>query len=254
MRNQKLSRRKFMRESAAGLAAGSAAGAAVGAALANPGLAAAQTVGVKSADLPDFTIKEVKVYVVDLTNFHKLNSSETGEIVAIVTHDGVEGNYTLGNRGRTENWLAWAKPNLTGRSVIELLPTLTATSGMKGPGGFGGPRPRPAPPGTGPGAISTRPPVAPGPAPSFGTMTRGGGTWPNNYPAAAVIGFWNILGKEVNQPVYKILGGGVKDRMMAYASSQHLAAVEDYVADVQKAKALGYKGYKIHPGRGQHAN
>ncbi len=60
---------------------------------------------MKPADLPDFTIKEVKVYVVDLTNFHKLNSSETGEIVSIVTHDGIEGNYTLGNRSRTENWL-----------------------------------------------------------------------------------------------------------------------------------------------------
>lgn len=39
---------------------------------------------------------------------------------------------------------------------------------------------------------------------------------------------------------------------MAYASSQHLPAVEDYVPDVLKAKQLGYKGYKIHPGSGQH--
>ena len=62
MRNQKFSRRNFLRDSAVGVAAGSA----LGAALANPALAAAQTVGVKPADLPDFTIKEVKVYVVDL--------------------------------------------------------------------------------------------------------------------------------------------------------------------------------------------
>ncbi len=137
MRNQKFSRRNFLRDSAVGVAAGSA----LGTALANPGLAAAQTVGVKPADLPDFTIKEVKVYVVDLGNLHKLNSSETGEIVSIVTHDGIEGNYTLGNRSRTENWLAWAKPALTGKNVLELLPTLTATTGMKSIGGFGGPRP-----------------------------------------------------------------------------------------------------------------
>ena len=39
---------------------------------------------------------------------------------------------------------------------------------------------------------------------------------------------------------------------MAYASSNHLAAIEDYVPDVLKAKQLGYKGYKIHPGAGQH--
>lgn len=251
MRNQKFSRRNFLRDSALGAAAASTAGAAVGAALANPAAAAARAVDVKPSDLPDFTIKEVKVYVVDLTNLHKLNSSETGEIVSIVTHDGIEGNYTLGNRSRTENWLEWAKPNLTGKSVLELLPTLTATSGMKSPGGFGGPRPRPAPPGTGPGGISTRPPGA-NSQPSFDFRTRGGGTWPNNYTSAADICFWDILGKAVNQPIYKIMGGGAKDRLMAYASSQHLAAVEDYVADVTKAKSLGYKGYKIHPGRGQH--
>jgi L-alanine-DL-glutamate epimerase-like enolase superfamily enzyme len=66
---------------------------------------------------------------------------------------------------------------------------------------------------------------------------------------------WDILGKAVNRPIYKILSGGAptKERMMAYASSQHLPTVEDYVPDVLKAKQLGYKAYKIHPGGGQHA-
>src|ERR1017187_5005219 len=100
MPNQKFSRRNFLRDSAIGVAS-----TAVGAALADPGLAAAQSVGVKKADLPDFTIKEVKVYVTDMTGIHKLNSTETGEIVSIVTHDGIEGNYALGNRNRTEHWL-----------------------------------------------------------------------------------------------------------------------------------------------------
>jgi L-alanine-DL-glutamate epimerase-like enolase superfamily enzyme len=40
--------------------------------------------------------------------------------------------------------------------------------------------------------------------------------------------------------------------MMGYASSQHLQSIEDYVPDALKAKQLGYKGYKIHPGSGQH--
>ena len=61
---------------------------------------------------------------------------------------------------------------------------------------------------------------------------------------------WDILGKAVNRPIYKILGG-TKDRVMAYASSQHLPNVEDYVADALAAKEQGYKGYKIHPGGGQ---
>ena len=61
---------------------------------------------------------------------------------------------------------------------------------------------------------------------------------------------WDILGKAVNRPIYKLLGG-TKDRVLAYASSQHLPNVEDYVADALAAKEQGYKGYKIHPGGGQ---
>jgi len=84
-----------------------------------------------------------------------------------------------------------------------------------------------------------------------GFVNRGGGTWPNYYTAAAEIAMWDLLGKAVDRPIYKILGG-TKDRIMAYASSQHLAAVEDYVPDILKAKEEGYVGYKIHPGNGQH--
>jgi L-alanine-DL-glutamate epimerase-like enolase superfamily enzyme len=83
-----------------------------------------------------------------------------------------------------------------------------------------------------------------------GPGNRGGGTWPNYYTAAAEICMWDILGKAVNRPIYKLLGGA-KDRIMAYASSQHLPNVEDYVADALSAKEQGYKGYKIHPGGGQ---
>jgi hypothetical protein len=43
------------------------------AALGNPIAAAAQSVGVKAGDLPDLTIKEVKVYVTDLGNYRSLN-------------------------------------------------------------------------------------------------------------------------------------------------------------------------------------
>ena len=85
---------------------------------------------------------------------------------------------------------------------------------------------------------------------AMGTSNRGGGTWPNFYTAAAEICMWDILGKAVNRPIYKLLGG-TKDRVLAYASSQHLPNVEDYVADALAAKELGYKGYKIHPGGGQ---
>ena len=247
------SRRGFL-GATAGLTAG--AGFSV---LADPAAAAAGAVGVKSGDLPDLTIKEVKVYVSDVSKYRRLNSTETGEILSVVTASGIEGNYTIGNRNLTKGWLEWAKARLLGKSVIDVLPTLTSTSGMKGPAGFDSAIPRGRP-----GAAHFVPsPPGPGWTPAFGgdavegsgLMTRGGGTWPNFYAAAADVCLWDILGKAVDRPIYKILGGGTtsKDKVLAYASSQHLDSIEDYVADVLKAKAQGYKGYKIHPGAGQHA-
>jgi L-alanine-DL-glutamate epimerase-like enolase superfamily enzyme len=260
------------------------AAAAGFAALGNPIGAAAQAAGVKPGDLPDLTIKEVKVYVTDISKIpRKLNSPETGELLSIVTNSGIEGNYTIGDRNATPGWLDWAKPALVGKNLMDLLPTLTSTSGMKGTGGFhggaaggGGGGARRAPgAGAGAGAGAGRGAGGGGGAPGFGAiggngthsafegpaiqgsglMTRGGGTWPNYYTAAADVCLWDILGKAVNKPIYKILSGGTptKDRMMAYASSLHLAAIEDYVPDVLKAKAMGFKAYKIHPGAGQHA-
>src|ERR1035437_836329 len=225
------------------MATGSAAGFA---ALADPGVAAAQSVGVKKGDLPDLTVKQVKVYVTSVDNIHRLNGSETGEILSVVTNSGIEGNYTIGNRERTTGWLEWAKATLVGKNVVDLLPALNATSGMKSAGGLNS-RAR-----TGGGAGQR----AAGPArPSMGNFvavpSRSGGSWPDYKAAAADVCLWDILGKAVDRPFYKILGGN-KDRMMAYASSQHLPSIEDYVPDALKAKEQGYKGYKIHPGSGQH--
>jgi L-alanine-DL-glutamate epimerase-like enolase superfamily enzyme len=239
MMKDPVTRRNFFTATAAGTTAGFAA-------LADPGVAAAQAVGVKKGDLPDLTVKQVKVYVTDTANIHRLNGSETGEILSVVTHSGIEGNYTIGNRERTTGWLEWAKGALVGQNVVDLLPTLSATSGMKGAGGFnarartgGGPNQRPA---------NAAAPVA---GNFVAVPSRSGGSWPDYKAAAADICLWDILGKAVDRPIYKILGGK-KDRMMAYASSQHLPSIEDYVPDALKAKEQGYKGYKIHPGSGQH--
>src|ERR1039457_941973 len=128
---ENVSRRSFLGASAGFAAAGLSA-------VANPMAAAAQSVGVKPGDLPDLTIKEVKVYVTDISQIHKLNSPESGELLSIVTNSGIEGNYTIGDRNATPGWLEWAKPALVGKSIMDLLPTLTSTTGMKGPGGFDG--------------------------------------------------------------------------------------------------------------------
>ena len=252
MLNRKASRRGFLSAAAAGSFAALEA-------LADPPQAAAQAAGVKKTDFPDMTIKEVKVYVAKLDGLRKLNSSETGEIVSIVTNSGVEGNYTIGNRSLTVGWLEWAKPALIGKNVMELLPAITSTNGLKsaygpgiggrggGRGGTGGGGGR----GGGGGAANAGRGITPGAiGGGFGYGTRGGGTWPNYYTATAEIALWDLLGKQVNRPIYKLLGGA-KDRLPCYASSQHLPNWEDFGPDVAKAKEEGYLAYKIHPGQGQ---
>ena len=109
MKTADLTRRRFIGGSAYGTAAGAIA-------LWDPGLLAAQSAGVKRSDLTDLIIKEVKAYVTDMTNIHRLNGTETGELLSVVTTSGIEGNYTIGNRNHTEGWLEWAKAHLVGKS------------------------------------------------------------------------------------------------------------------------------------------
>src|ERR1700760_2540735 len=121
---RQFSRRDFLGTSALGLA-----GAA---ALANPARAAADAAGVGPGDLPDLTIKEVKVYVTKLgPAIRRINSPESGEIVSLVTASGIEGNYTLGNRVAGTGWLEYAKSVCLGNSVLDLLPRLVAGLNQK---------------------------------------------------------------------------------------------------------------------------
>ena len=191
MATSKVSRRNFLSASALGPLAGAAA-------VADPGRAAAQAVGVKPADLPDLTIKEVKVYVLG-----------RGQLASIVTNSGIEGNYTLANRywhpnWSNQGWLDYAKRTLARQE-----------------------RSRPS-------ALTSQ----------WDPEQRRLGQ--SSYASAIDNCLWDILGKAVGLPVYRILGA-YRDKVLAYASSQHLETVEDFVEDVKKCKAEGFTAYKIHP-------
>src|ERR1035437_5008534 len=86
------------------------ASAAAVSSLANPGMAAAQGVGVKPADLPDLTIKEGRVYNID-------GGRGSTQIAGIVTNSGIEGNYSLAAsywhpNWSNQGWLEYAKRTL----------------------------------------------------------------------------------------------------------------------------------------------
>ena len=194
-----VSRRRLLRVTAAGAATLSA--------IAAPAFSAAVAAGISPADLPDLTIKQVKVYVVSSDD----GGGNRGEsqIAAVVTNSGIEGNYTLGTRYWHPNWsnLGWldySKRLLPGKSVLDL-PAITS---------------------------------------QWVPEERRRGQL--SYAAAIDNCLWDILGKAVNLPVYRILGA-YRDKVAAYASSQHHDKLEDFVTEVQTIKTQGFKAYKIHP-------
>ena len=167
-----------------------------GAALGPAALAAAAQ--VRAADLPDLTIKEVRVYHTD-----------RGSLAGVVTASGIEGNYTLGSRywhpdWNNDGWGEFARGVLVGKNALDR-PELTSQ--------WAPPRRR-----------------------------RG----QSSYASAIDNCLWDIAGKVAGLPVYRLLGA-YRHRVMAYASSQHLKTVDDFVDSVKKCKAEGFKAYKIHP-------
>ncbi len=60
---------------------------------------------------------------------------------------------------------------------------------------------------------------------------------------------WDIMGKSLNQPVYKLLGGAVRNRIKAYANGWYTVerTPEEFHAAALKVTAKGYKALKFDP-------
>jgi L-alanine-DL-glutamate epimerase-like enolase superfamily enzyme len=192
MTTEAVARRRFLRASAL----------VSGAGLFPPSLRAqtAASAGIRPADLPDLTIKEVKVY-----------ATATGRLASIVTEAGIEGICTLQTlvfhaNWDNSGWLDYAKRALAGKNALD---HLQFTS-------------------------------------QYVPVRRHYGQPPQS--AAIDICLWDLLGKAMGQPVYRMLGS-YKDRVLAYASSQHLQAktADPYVEAARKAKAEGFRAFKINP-------
>jgi galactonate dehydratase len=83
--------------------------------------------------------------------------------------------------------------------------------------------------------------------------------WRDNYhragdiamAAAAVIetACWDIVGKALGEPVYRLLGGAVRDRIKAYANGWYTVArtPEDFHDAALRVVAAGYRALKLDP-------
>lgn len=75
--------------------------------------------------------------------------------------------------------------------------------------------------------------------------------------SAVDIALWDIKGKHADLPVYKLMGGSPRDKVMPYATGLYRrrgddteAIIEDIVAEARGHAAAGYRGMKIKTGFG----
>jgi galactonate dehydratase len=63
------------------------------------------------------------------------------------------------------------------------------------------------------------------------------------------IACWDIVGKALNQPVYRLLGGAVRDRVKAYANGWYTVerTPEEFHAAARRVTARGYRALKFDP-------
>lgn len=67
--------------------------------------------------------------------------------------------------------------------------------------------------------------------------------------AALEVACWDIVGKSLGQPVYKLLGGAVRDRIKAYANGWYRVerTPDEFHAAARTVVELGYRALKFDP-------
>ena len=70
-----------------------------------------------------------------------------------------------------------------------------------------------------------------------------------SYPAWAVldVALWDIAGKAAGQPIYKLLGGEVRDRIPLYTHPPRSETPEQAAADARENVDSGHRAFKLDP-------
>ncbi len=80
----------------------------------------------------------------------------------------------------------------------------------------------------------------------YGRYAAAAGRPPGVQALSAVdIALWDIAGKALGQPIYKLLGA-YRDKIRIYATSWPLPTPEDYAKEALSCKQRGITAYKLH--------
>jgi len=184
--------------------------------LSRRGFALASSASVFStAALAQTAAQRVGIQPGDLPNLRikevKAYAAGAIRLASIVTEGGVEGNCTLQNRVFHADWDMSGWVASTKRALVgkDALDHLQFTS-------------------------------------QFIPVRRHYGQ--NPYAAPIDVCLWDLLGKALGLPIYKLIGAQ-KNRIQAYASSQHIATKtpDPYVEVALQMKAQGFRAFKLNP-------
>ena len=70
--------------------------------------------------------------------------------------------------------------------------------------------------------------------------------WPSAAVGVLDFGLWDIAGKALDEPVYRLLGA-TREKVLAYGSTVHHATDAQFVETALEAKEMGLTAVKLHP-------